>query len=331
MDELSRVLESVRCEGGRFLDAAMAAPWSFACGDGQHRAVRGRPVAAARIGLCHVVAGRVRARSEDSATTADAAPGEMLIFLGTERMVFGSDPKLAPRGELEDLVGDIGAPSPDPADVGATPAHGETEPTHGRVVLGSIACDPSMARALLQTLPALLHLRIDDADGRGGDAVMRELLRIGVVESRAARAGVESLLARLSEMILVEALRRYASQETGEGSAWLAAARDPRIGRALALMHADPGRAWTLDALARAVALSRSALADRFARLVGQPPMRYLTRWRLALAAKTLRSGAEAMVRIAERAGYDSDAAFSRAFQREFGVPPSRWRRRASP
>ena len=113
-----------------------------------------------------------------------------------------------------------------------------------------------------------------------------------------------------------------------EGRGWLAALRDAPVGRASALLHADPGRAWTLDALARSAALSRSALADRFATLVGEPPMQCLTRWRLALAARTLRSGAEAIMRVAERAGDESDAAFSRAFEHEFGLPPSRWQRR---
>jgi AraC family transcriptional regulator, alkane utilization regulator len=97
----------------------------------------------------------------------------------------------------------------------------------------------------------------------------------------------------------------------------------------LALMHGEPGRAWTVDELAREVALSRSGLAERFAALVGEPPMQYLMRWRLALAAQMLRSGQEAVIRIAERNGYESEAAFSRAFKREFGMPPAAWRRAA--
>jgi AraC-like DNA-binding protein len=137
------------------------------------------------------------------------------------------------------------------------------------------------------------------------------------------------VLARLAEVVLVDALRRHAAATPMLDTQWRALARDERIARALALIHAEPSRAWTLDELARTVALSRSALAERFLRQVGQPPMRYLTRWRLELAARALRSGAEAIVRVAERAGYDSGAAFSRAFQREFGMPPARWRRRA--
>ena len=94
-------------------------------------------------------------------------------------------------------------------------------------------------------------------------------------------------------------------------------------------MHADPSRAWTVDALAREVALSRSALAARFTTLIGEPPIQYLVRWRLALAARSLRAGGDAIARIAEKSGYESEAAFSRAFKREFGKPPAAWRRSA--
>src|SRR6185503_12442859 len=111
------------------------------------------------------------------------------------------------------------------------------------------------------------------------------------------------------------------------GKGWFAAARDLQVGRALALLHASPSRAWTVDDLAREVALSRSALAERFTSLVGEPPMQYLTRWRLALAAQMLRDGRDPIARIAEKCGYESEAAFSRAFKREFGVPPASWRK----
>jgi len=106
--------------------------------------------------------------------------------------------------------------------------------------------------------------------------------------------------------------------------------RDAQIGRALALLHGEPGRAWTVDELAREVALSRSALAERFAALVGEPPIQYLMRWRLALAATALRSGNRAIARVAEESGYESESAFNRAFKREFGMPPAAWRRQGT-
>jgi AraC-like DNA-binding protein len=122
-------------------------------------------------------------------------------------------------------------------------------------------------------------------------------------------------------------MRCYMENLPPQGKGWLAGVRDTHVGSALALIHAEPGRAWTVDKLAREVALSRSALAERFTSLVGESPIQYLTRWRLALAAQALRSGSEALAHIAERSGYESEAAFNRAFKREFGVPPAAWRR----
>jgi len=132
---------------------------------------------------------------------------------------------------------------------------------------------------------------------------------------------------KVAELLFTEALRRYMEGLPPAGNGWLASMRDPQVGRALALLHGDPGKAWTVDALATGVALSRSALAERFTTLVGESPIRYLQRWRLALAAQALRSSRDAVARIAERSGYESETSFSRAFRREFGVAPAGWRK----
>jgi AraC-like DNA-binding protein len=159
---------------------------------------------------------------------------------------------------------------------------------------------------------------------------VRELLRVGVRETIASRPGGTATLAKLAEILFGEALRRYADGLAGDARGFLAGLRDPHVGRALALIHGEPGMRWTVEELARRAALSRSALAARFASLVGETPMQYLTRWRLALAARDLRAGREAIVRVAERSGYESEAAFNRAFKREFGLPPAMWRRAAA-
>jgi len=127
--------------------------------------------------------------------------------------------------------------------------------------------------------------------------------------------------------MFVEAIRRFAASQPEDQRGWLAGLRDRHVGRALALLHGNPAHAWTVDSLAREVAMSRSAFAERFVDLIGEPPMQYLTRWRLALAAQRLRTGNDTVARIAERAGYESEAAFNRAFTREFGMPPSAWRK----
>src|SRR5262249_57451131 len=134
-------------------------------------------------------------------------------------------------------------------------------------------------------------------------------------------------LGKVAELLFVEALRRYMIELPPQGKGWLAGVRDPQVGRALALLHGAPAKPWTVDELASKVALSRSALGERFTALIGEPPMQYLTRWRLALAARMLREGREPIIRIAEESGYESEGAFSRAFKREFGVPPASWRR----
>jgi AraC-like DNA-binding protein len=145
-----------------------------------------------------------------------------------------------------------------------------------------------------------------------------------------SRPGAGSTLAKLAELLFVEALRRYVESLPTEGKGWFAGVHDPHVGRALALLHGEPARTWTVEQLAREVALSRSALAERFAALVGETPIQYLMRWRLALAARMLRVGREAVARVAERSGYESETAFIRAFKREFGMPPAAWRRAGS-
>src|SRR5258706_15885211 len=153
-------------------------------------------------------------------------------------------------------------------------------------------------------------------------ALLRELFRAGVRESAVDRPGAASTLAKLADLLFVEALRRYMEGLPPEGKGWLAGVRDPQVGRALALLHDAPGRAWSVDELAQEVALSRSALAERFTSLVGEPPMQYLTRWRLALAAQMLRPGPDGVSRIAEGAGYESEGALSRALEPEIAVAP---------
>ena len=133
--------------------------------------------------------------------------------------------------------------------------------------------------------------------------------------------------AGLGELMFLEVVRRYIAGLPAHDTGWLAGLRDPAVGRALALIHARPAHPWTLETLAAESGLSRSALAERFADLVGEPPMQYLTRWRLTLAAAALRSSGRAIAQVAEEYGYESESAFNRAFKREFEVPPAAWRR----
>ena len=155
-------------------------------------------------------------------------------------------------------------------------------------------------------------------------------IQFSLAECAAPKAGAGTVLAKLSELMFVEAIRRHIESLPPEQQGWLAGLRDRFVGKALALMHSKPAHAWSVDELASHVGLSRSALGERFGTLLGCPPMQYLARWRLQLAADLLRSSQRPISAIAAQIGYDSEAAFSRAFKRELGQPPAAWRR-ASP
>jgi transcriptional regulator GlxA family with amidase domain len=202
---------------------------------------------------------------------------------------------------------------------------GGGEPT--RVVCGYLGCDRLENNPLAAALPPVLTF-----DTRKGNAAawVRSSLEFAADEIGARRAGSEAVLAKLSELLFVEALRRYVEGLPDEQTGWLAGLKDPFVSRALSLLHGRVRREWTVDDLGREVGLSRSALAERFTRLIGEPPMHYLARWRIQLAAHQLRNSDTPLARIAEQVGYESEAAFSRAFKRSFGVPPATWRRNLS-
>jgi AraC-like DNA-binding protein len=320
MDALSDVLKSVRLEGAFYINAEFTAPWCIRGKCGQ-ASVQQRLAGADHVVYFHFIAeGACKVRLADGMQALDVAAGDLVLFPQDDRHLMGSDLQLAPL-ETENL--------------GYTPdaAGGDLiQMRHGgggaatRFVCGYLACNRSVCRPLLGALPRVLRIPVGDAQA---SSLLRELLRAGVSESSASRPGGASMLAKLSELMFVEALRRYVENLPPQGKGWLAGVRDAQIGRALAMLHGDPGRAWTVEELARTVALSRSALAERFAALVGESPIQYLIRWRLALAAQMLRAGREAVARIAERSGYESETAFSRAFRREFGVGPAAWRKAA--
>jgi AraC family transcriptional regulator, alkane utilization regulator len=166
-----------------------------------------------------------------------------------------------------------------------------------------------------------------DVRNDSGSAWLESSLRFAAEEAAVARPGSATVLGKLSELLFVEAVRRCIDTMPEGKKNWLAGLRDRFVGRALSLMHSQPAHPWTVDELARKVGLSRSALAQRFSDFLGQPPMQYLAHWRLQMAAQQLRDGEKSLADVAEQVGYDSEAAFNRAFKREFGMPPATWRR----
>jgi AraC-like DNA-binding protein len=193
-----------------------------------------------------------------------------------------------------------------------------------RMVCGFLGCDGAEGNPVIATLPPALKLSLEEG---GAAEWIRSTFQYAAEEVAAGRPGSETALAKLSELLFVEAVRRYAETLPEDQSGWLAGLRDTHVARALALIHSDVVRPWTVDALGRAVGLSRSALADRFIRLIGMPPMHYLANWRMQVAKQKLRNTSASLAQVAEMVGYESEAAFSRAFKKAVGLAPATWRR----
>jgi transcriptional regulator GlxA family with amidase domain len=195
-----------------------------------------------------------------------------------------------------------------------------------RFVCGYLTLDPLLCGPILESLPPLfkVNIRTDPA----GHWLEQSILHL-VEEASSDRAGSDAMLAKLSEALFVDTLRRYVAGLPDQMTGWLAGARDPIVGKSLALLHSRPSHPWTIAELAVDVGLSRSSLVERFTRYLSAPPMAYLTKWRLRLAAQALTSTPKGVADIAADVGYESEAAFNRAFGRAFGMPPARYRRQS--
>jgi AraC-like DNA-binding protein len=203
--------------------------------------------------------------------------------------------------------------------------YGSSGPISAKFVCGYLACDARPFNPLLDSLPSVIKA----GDPHGSDAGwLGQFIRLAMIESANKRAGGESVLAKLSELMFIEVVRRHLAALPPEQAGWLAGLRDPFVGKALSLMHANPARDWTIGDLAKDVGLSRSVLAERFGDLAGMPPMQYLAKWRMQIASGLLSGGNANIASVAAEVGYGSEAAFSRAFKKMVGVPPSDWRRR---
>ncbi|MGE0114127.1 MAG: AraC family transcriptional regulator [Steroidobacteraceae bacterium] len=310
MDALSDVLQVLRLSGAVFLDAEFTAPWcvtsnSHQGSDSEH------------IVFFHwLIAGSCKARLKSGGDIFEVAAGDLLMMPRDDMHLMGSDLHMQPI-DAGSLVNPVVNQSLQRIEHGGG---GETT----RFVCGFLSCDKRLCRPLLEALPGMLRVPF------GNDPTatwFRSLLQLGTDETSAKRPGSDTVLAKLSELLFVEAIRRYGEALPDAQTGWLAGLRDRYVGKVLTLMHQSPGHPWTMELLAGEAGLSRSALAQRFTDLIGQPPMQYLTRWRLTVAAQRLRSDQVTLATIAEQIGYDSEAAFNRAFKREFGMPPAAWRR----
>jgi AraC-like DNA-binding protein len=198
-------------------------------------------------------------------------------------------------------------------------------PSDTHIICGFFSCDARPFNPLLESLPRFMRFSRNMASG-SPPSLLDQFIQFATAETGNKRAGSQSVLNRLSELMFVEVVRLHMDQLGNSNTGWLAGLRDPLVGRALTLLHGRPGHTWTLEELASKAATSRSALADRFTQIVGCPPMQYLTQWRMQLAAKRLADPSVKVATVAHEVGYESEAAFSRAFKKFVGRSPGQWR-----
>jgi AraC family transcriptional regulator, alkane utilization regulator len=335
MDVLSDVLRVVRLSGAVFFTADFSSPWAIESPIPELLASAVIPEAECVVLFHILVDGECEVECQGHPETTMAA-GDVIVF---------------PHGD-QHTMRSHGAATPTPLTSIFSPGRYDEPPQlsfggggrTSRFVCGYLNCDQRFS-PLVEALPTMLLVRsrdnysaieaVDACGSRptvvpqGSSTWLGTTLKFTINEAKAARPGNAAMLGRLTELMFVEILREYMQRLPDNEGGWLAGVNDAHVGKALRLLHADPQRSWTVEELAREVAVSRSVLAQRFTELVGEAPMRYLANWRMQLAKQMMREGARNIQDVATRVGYDSEAAFNRAFKRATGSPPATWRKGA--
>jgi len=316
-DALSDVLRAVRLTGAVFFNLDVRTPWVAEAPTGKDYIPLIMP------GAHHLIEYHIISQGSCWGGLLDAEPvflqaGDIIVFPQGDAHVLSSAPGMRQPPDINALPKAGGTQLP----VGSS--FGGSGPQTGQIVCGFLGYQGRLFNPLLATLPRMLHLRAASSPENGW---LGSFIRAAVDESDNKRPGGEGVLARLSELMFIEVVRRYVESLPDEQTGWLAGLRDRHVGQALNLLHGLPSHGWTLDQLAKEVGLSRSSLAERFSHFVGRPPMQYLAEWRMQIAAGMLANGSDNVARIAEAVGYESEAAFSRAFKKLVGTPPATWRK----
>jgi AraC-like DNA-binding protein len=320
MDAVSDVLRVVRLGGAVYLHGEFTAPWCVIGHTDAALCAAFLPRSERVMSFHLVTGGSCWVRLADDLNSAiHLNAGELLVVPQGETHIMGSALDLSPVPSAPLLASQL---ETTPGEVMRLSHGGGGAST--RIVCGFLACDETGSNPLLSALPRIFKI---DMRNDPRSAWLESSLEFAAAEAAESRAGSAIVLARLSELLFVEAVRRCIDALPTDRKGWLAGVRDRFVGRALSMLHAKPAHSWTVDELARKVGLSRSALALRFTDLLGQPPMQYLARWRLQIAAQELLIGNKSLAGVAAQIGYDSEAAFNRAFKREFGMPPAGWRK----
>ena len=320
-DVLSEVLSAVRLTGSVFFDVTATSPWVAEAPPSAQIAEAVMP------GAQHAIEYHVLTRGSCWIAIVDGAPfepvqlheGDIAVIPHGEPHALSSAPRMRAKPDLDvhrRPKGDGSLPFKLRTGTGGT--------SDAHLICGFFACDVRPFNPLLEALPRFM--RIGRGTSPAADGLLEQFIRLASVEISDKRAGAQSVLNKLSELMFIEAIRNYMDQLEVDHTGWLSGLRDPLVGRAIGLLHAQPARSWTLDELAAEAGASRSALASRFTHLMAYPPIQYLTRWRMQLAAKRLTERGAKVAAVAQEVGYDSEAAFSRAFKKFSGRSPSEWK-----
>jgi AraC-like DNA-binding protein len=315
MDVLSEVLRAVKLDGAVFFNGEFSSPWCVrepdACTMASYLPARPKHVI-----IFHLVTeGQGYVRIEEDGRAVPLSAGDIVILPQGNAHLMGNGPSVTPIDSAAQLqrvltegrmISQVG---------------GDGELT--KLICGYLTCDHQLCQVFLVGLPPIVKVHIRDSPS---GQWLEDTFRYSVDHAEASGPGVAAVIAKLSEVLFAETLRRYIGTMPPSQTGWLAGVRDPDVGKALALLHKQPSHAWTIASLANEVGVSRSVLAERFRHYLSDTPMGYLTRWRLQLAAQELTSTSKSVAEVASEVGYESEPSFNRAFKREFGVPPARFR-----
>ncbi|MGE3978781.1 MAG: AraC family transcriptional regulator [Nitrospira sp.] len=315
MDVLSEVLKAVKLDGAVFFNGEFSSPWCARQPDAGTLASY-LPARSKHVIVFHLVTeGRGYVRAEKNGRSVPLETGDIVILPHGDAHLMGNGPAVTPidsAAQLQQVLAE-----------GRMISHvgGGGELT--KLICGYLTCDPQLSQVFLAGLPSIVKVHIRDSPS---GEWLEDNLRYSVDHAEAAGPGGAAVIAKLSEVLFVETLRRYIAKLPPSHTGWLAGVRDQDVGKALAVLHKQPARPWTIASLANEVGMSRSVLAERFRHYLSDTPMGYLTRWRLQLAAQVLTSTSKSVAEVGSDVGYESEPSFNRAFKRQFGVPPARFR-----
>jgi AraC-like DNA-binding protein len=317
MDVLSDVLSAVRLTGAIFFDNTLSEPWVAQAP--RASAIASQVMPGTQYVFCFhaLLEGSCWAElvDDDESEPLRLNAGDIVAFPMDDAHAFNSRPGMRVEPDLASFYRPIDRPLPFIVNQGR-------DGPSCRFVCGYLGCDIRPYNPFIKALPRRLYGR-----GTAGKGWLVALINHAVSETGRQHSGGETVLAKLAELLFVELIRQYVNELPPGSRGWLAGLRDPQVGAALQLIHGQPAREWTVESLARETGMSRSVFAQRFNEYTGESPMQYLARWRMQLAARRLENRQVSIAQAAAEVGYESEAAFNRAFKKVVGIPPGTWRR----